>query len=605
MRCCLSAGRTPEAGVLGKVMQALVSPPGVLAFWAAIGCSACTDMPTIAGHRDSPQTKLSSVQHWNVVARDVVDQLRVSMEEKRRRAKDNGADDVAKNDDEGEFERSGAAESIPSGSSPYEVEKETHVREQARGAGQGFEETQFEQRYEVEPAPADLPFKELGKNGPGRDGSADGERSKVCVLIWRPKQESKFQAFLGDAITTAVVERKDNFAYVAPDWRGCKSHKIGIIKIADVVVIKHTIANDRPYPGKYTLLAMGVVAVRHLVKHFSEASAVGAVAAGEVAYWASSGLRTSSTGAEIAITVSSLTDHRYVSRVTNTYYIEGYDSALYELPGATDAGGSRSIAAPVAQSQEQLFNGVAANDHLTHEECKLPKFDEVCKTASAQVPKAVVVGDLTIYPKAIPACQTVADIWVIGAHLAPAGSDYHLDQTRGKVLSGPEPYENVAPTGEELVHLLFENLQLSDRSSIPLSLTMKGPQGLATGTLPIEGTCKSETASENKKKAAKGPVVTIAPASGAPVDLCHLPAKLNLKASGSDVGKLSGASVQGLYGITYAGVINHQVGENYYTITFDNMPSLMRGATPLNLKLPVKLTLGKTTLSLNVPAVCN
>jgi hypothetical protein len=177
----------------------------------------------------------------------------------------------------------------------------------------------------------------------------------TCIEIdsGMPDKQSDFQNFLVDAIATNLVERSDIPKVVKTIGEKCAaggSH----ISIENVQVYQHHPERERPLPGPYTVLASGIVVVRHVVKHFSEASLVGAVAGGELAYWATSGLGMKPTGVEVAVTVSMTVNDTYLQRFTNTYYISGDDCRLYASP--TD-----SKSCPIQLSEQDSAHGKSSD----------------------------------------------------------------------------------------------------------------------------------------------------------------------------------------------------------------------------------------------------
>jgi hypothetical protein len=385
----------------------------------AVTLVACTDVPTISGYSPlSRQRELSSVNHWKIVADDVVDQLY-----------------------------------------PKAVPK-------ADGT----------------PAPliTDLPCVDV------RRGDAENE--------------SKFQSFLADAIVTDIVERTPHIARVMSDDKSSCDGKStrAVVGIDSIVVIKHQSKRDRPYPGKYTLLAAGLVVVRHVVRHFSEGLAVGAVAAGEVAYWASSGLRMSHTGMEVAITVSNISaTGEYLSRVTNTYYIDDGESALYEpapSPSVVTMAGPPGPPGPPGPVNRLISSQKPG-------ECSLPELPQCTVTPSNTPPPTPKIASLQIYPKELSACENHADLIVIGVHLATNGNKYQLGQVAADPLTQLPTLYGAPANGLQSVRLKFVGLRLANQSAFPLSLTMDGPDGIATGEVSIQGTCTPPGTTPKKKVA--------------------------------------------------------------------------------------------------------
>jgi hypothetical protein len=336
-------------------------------------------------------------------------------------------------------------------------------------------------------------------NGPLRGSSAippnpPGQApAKVCIEVHRPdRNASQFQIFLADAITTDIVNRK--FARVADSKDGCKAivgtdstATTTIVSIDSVEVVKHERKHYRPFPGNYTILATGIVVVRHLVRHFSEAGAVVAVAAAETAYWATSGLRSKASGVEVAVTVSDVSQqHEYLSRFTNTYYIDDDDAKLY----------AATPPKAVAEAQKPAPD--------TSDDYQLPRLDP---PKAPVAPATAKPSSLQIYPSKVSACDTHADLVIVGMDLATSATKYELGQVNGTMFTDPlaayKPAESA--NGIQKVRVRFDGLQLADRGGDSLPLTMDGPQGVGTADVAIEDTCKS--AAKPATKAAKIPTV--------------------------------------------------------------------------------------------------
>lgn len=313
-----------------------------------------------------------------------------------------------------------------------------------------------------------------------------------CVVIAKADDDHKtqFQSFLEDALPTELLRRNhsqlkvfssanyDEF-YLACEW----------ISI-DSIVVKHEHSAANRYPGKYTILATGLVVVRNVAKAFSEVAGVGLVAAGEATWWASSGIRGPSYTAEVAVTISSTTfTGEFKHSITNVYYIDASESHLYEYETPKHAENA---------GQSDTFPELS-----THALPSLPPLPE-------KPPEESPVEQLEVLPhEGISKCDTSAVLTVIGTRLTQDASNYHLGPLPATSVRWPPsnappatPYGSI----RQSTQVRFEQLQSQNKGLSSLPLVVNEAYGPATASIPVAGECTQSSPATTAPHKAGTPV---------------------------------------------------------------------------------------------------
>jgi hypothetical protein len=432
------------------------------------------------------------------------------------------------------------------------------------------------------------------------DSIYNSEAQAGCVVILPPEeaQRTEFLDFLGNAVTKDLVALNDpveqellekrlhkrqvawNFppsllVYTPPDRPGCDTLAL------KATVVAHDGARGYPAPGAATLLATGVVVIRNVAKAFSEASAIGAVAAGEAAFWASSGFHPGATSTEISIqVVRTDQDSRVIADYIDVYYINSGDARLYQpadLPRQKTAstGGGVPIREP----------------------------EPVCLDPSSY--RCLAARHIKVTPETISACDPTATFTLSGARLSTSPQDYHfgpIEADAAERLHGSHDLESV--------RVAFSKLQQSNKGLDPVPLSIARTDGTAASVhINVDGTppdCKKPaTGVANTPSPAQSanPKITLAPNAGKPgdsSDVCKLP--LVLQVGGADAGKLTGATIDTEVSQYEAQVEMRRRGKTVaVTITFDTLPNFANG--PPN-SIKVSLQVGAKSTSEQIPVSC-
>jgi hypothetical protein len=392
-----------------------------------------------------------------------------------------------------------------------------------------------------------------------------------CVRIGRPDDSAtRFQQFLADSIAEEFVspegmrrggltfrspaqdERENADGPVSFDVYRHDAEDAGCDEITiESRVIKHAGPPGRPYPGEFTLLAVGAIVVRNVVNAFSGASVIGAVALGETAFWASSGFRSGDTVTEIAVTVSRLTpNRRYVAQFTNVYYINSGDSGFYETPPPKTRPVVDVSPSPTEQYRDQQHS-----------------FDQ--EQATRLSPARIVVA-----PRVVSACDSTARLLISGVYLSPNEHDYLFGTIPASSFSGSSRPSSGSTDDVQTAEVVFEKVNVYNKGLDVVTISMMGTNGkAAVAYVSVDAACKSTklpatpttTPKPEPGTNSKGPPdVNFAPIKA--VNLCTSPVQLYAMESNGALIK----QVQTIDG--YAAAINQAPGDTRKLITFSNLP---------------------------------
>jgi hypothetical protein len=534
---------------------------GWIGMAVAVAClTACTDMPPVKTYLPTGQTKLSSAQHWMLIAKDVA----TTVYETR-----DGADCI-------QFK--------PPEHGP---------------------ETQFQQVLAVA----------VRKEILDRDNSLQ----PIKIEVKDPVKDSPQPLGI--------------YEYEAESSPKCDWVAI------DGIVIRHKGVAGEPYPGKYTLLAQGLVVIRNVARAFSSASAVGAVALGEGAFWASSGFRTGDASTEIVITTSRTDSRgRYVAQYTDVYYINSGDVGLYETS-------NRSTSAEAAVADDQADDGVAQESRVVKESQPAQGSDSPHEPESAAEPESAKEPDyrreldkaareaertaakaaaaiaakrpctngfldeclrprhLRVWPSTVSMCDSTAEFVVYGQHLAHSPSRFQLGTLKASQLETAGRDANF-PADTEAVQVMFEGLQKANKGLDDVTLSMAGDDGVASvGHVYFDSSCTAKktaartvptdktTGKPTVAKPGADQTALIVPQGGTadkPYTSCSLP--LTLSVAGPGAGLVSKATtVDGNFvGVVKTTTVNG--GRSTTTLSFAKLLDLKSFATQTRV-LRVQLTL--------------
>ncbi len=429
-----------------------------------------------------------------------------------------------------------------------------------------------------------------------------------CVRVGQPLSEnsSRFQVFLADAIAQELVspegtqdsgrpsiQAKPPVAVPASssfDVYRSDAEDIGCDEVTiQSQVIQHSGPPGRPYPGQYTLLATGLLVVRNVAKAFSVGAALGAVAAGEVAFWASSGFRSSDTVTELTITISRVTTQKmYVAQFTNVYYINSGDAGLYE----------------------QDATKVPATANIPPE--PKDRFQARLRAAQAERARRLKPGRLIVEPRYASACGPVPRFFVTGSYLSPNEQDYMLDSTPAHSLGAikPEPTNDDTPQTVQVVFTSLKNLNMESGQATLSTVDVNGKILSAhvyiddasacakAASPPAASTAKKPTGKKSApdvKFAQKGKLV------GDAVNLCASPVELvATEEGGAELTKVQTAD--GKYEAAYY----KNPGESNKLVTFSNFPRYSEKSLPGDHMLSLNVTLAKgQTLKKSLLVTCD
>ena len=159
---------------------------------------------------------------------------------------------------------------------------------------------------------------------------------KTCIRIHLPiaQGQPSFQEYLQAAIAKELLLRskgqQNPFSSATVSSIISMPNSCNVITVRTAVVV-HRGLIARTYPGKYTLLASGIVALKHVIRAYSDLRLLGSLAAGDVVFWATSGFGSGDTSTELTVTASYIgPSGDYLAEDTNVYYIDNGDKDLYE-----------------------------------------------------------------------------------------------------------------------------------------------------------------------------------------------------------------------------------------------------------------------------------
>ena len=367
----------------------------------------------------------------------------------------------------------------------------------------------------------------------------------------------------------------------------------------DATVVPHSGPAAYPYPGQFTLLATGIIVVRNVVRAFSEASAVGAVALAESAWWATSGFRTSHDATEITVTISR-TKHNteYLDQYVNVYYVASGDAALYEgpppsrrfevdrddisaceksplpfvvsgdhlaeqkesyylgsiqasdvSPAGTSLEGPRKVTFPITPAtfeRDPVTLTMIASDNSVRRAYLVTRSD-----VTHCVDKGVVKSpksQFIVTPDKISACDDKAQFRVTAPSVAPRAEDYSFGVLPAKSAGTPQS----GALGEN-IPVNFTGLQSANRGRDRVEFTMSTDDGAThVAYINVEGTPPACTPSKTApkttgKKKTNATAITLAPPGGQPADPSDLCAKppLQIVVKGDGATNIQSADILG------------------------------------------------------------
>lgn len=347
-----------------------------------------------------------------------------------------------------------------------------------------------------------------------------GQANCVRVDTPDPQSESQFQTFLAAAVTHQLISAAPSSGSVHIYSIIPTDSKCNVVTLR-TVVIEHKGPVARPYPGKYTLLAAGLVGIRHVVRAFSEARFVGTVAAAELAFWASAGFHSGDTVTELAITTSYVDPQgMYLAENTNVYYIDTSDSALYR-PRAADASAFNADAYnPVSHPKQQL-------------RAKLTESEQEESGRRSRRRR------LEVHPETISVCDTTAEFLVSGEYLATRYPDFMLGTivASGFGANVPENTDARQSAQVKFVALNKANVGLDE-----ITLSMIGSDGLPSTTyVSVSGDPKACSAAKVSAPGIANLVLTPAATGTTTAEICRGP--WSLVVSGANAGDVKTAKI--------------------------------------------------------------
>ena len=415
----------------------------------------------------------------------------------------------------------------------------------------------------------------------------------------------------------------------------------------EATVVPHSGPAAYPYPGQFTLLATGVIVIRNVVRAFSEASAVGAVAFAEGAWWATSGFRTGNDVTEITVTISRVRASEYLDQYVNVYYVASGDAGLYEAtpPSQSFEVSPDSISACVSPPKPLVVSG----DHLASQKegyylgsiqasqvrqagtspdgplvvtfPEIPKAiferDQLALTmigSDNAVRKAYISTDpggahcanqgaaerptpqFSVSPNKISACDEHAQFRVTGISLSSSKEAYSFGvipaASVGTIISG-ESSESIAVN--------FTGLKSANSGRDRVELTMAAPDGSTRiAYIGVEGSAPASCATSKASPKAAGakttkPVaITLAPLAGQPVDASDLcaPPPLQMVVTGDGATSVNAANI---LGGDYPGIVDIRSDGKSTSVTliFEKAPDFKTGI-PADHILHVNLSLSGT-----------
>lgn len=410
----------------------------------------------------------------------------------------------------------------------------------------------------------------------GADTGADAtHKAKQCIRIGNPEgTQTRFQQFLADTIAEEIVSPEGmadaTKSIPSPDLGGPRKQLDFAVYRRDATdsaaegcdnivieshVIKHAGPPGQPWPGKFTLLAVGAIVIKHVVNAFSDGRVVGAVALGETAWWATSGFRSSDTVTEVVVTVSRLTQSkRYVAQFTNVYYINSGDSGFYEPSSPRPAPQPDTSPTPA-----ELYRQQQLAEERRHQEDLFP-------------------ATIAVAPPVISACDTTAQILVMGTHLSLNEADYLL----GTLSASGVRTTSTLPSDESsdavwTTEVTFKGLKNSNKGMERIPLAMMGANGrAAVAYVRVDTSCVKPTKTSTPATpdapppGPKKPDVSFAPKGrvvGDPVNLCASPVVLDATESGGAI-----VTAVETAGNEHSAGICQDAGQHKKLITFAHLP---------------------------------
>jgi hypothetical protein len=331
-----------------------------------------------------------------------------------------------------------------------------------------------------------------------------------CVIVQQAPTagKTKFQVFLESELTTDLVRGQQ--AQVMDTAYGDEIRSPAQCDLAsiDSIYVRHKVYKATPFPGQYTILASGLVLVRDVARAFNFPRAIGLVALGEGAFWLGAGLHGHGDMAEIAVTVSRTNPSGiYQRRITNIYYIDERESRLYDRgsDSNSDSGEYRHPEPPeyVAFDAGSAQSGKESLSDLSN--CTVEKHDPPCPPPPA--PKGPSFGKLQVSPGTISNCDSYARFTVMGSALSASPDNYHFGpiaaSSVGPKVSVKDPAGGKDPF--DAIEVKFEQLQTANRGLDPVTLTAETPQGAATSSVSIKGSCTPSSADGKTGSASPAP----------------------------------------------------------------------------------------------------
>jgi hypothetical protein len=311
--------------------------------------------------------------------------------------------------------------------------------------------------------------------------------------------------------------------------------------ITKVSVIKHHGLVARTYPGKYTLLAEGLVVIRHLAHAFSDTKFVGAVGLGKLAFWASSGFRSGDTVTEIVITTSYQgRDNTTFAENTNVYYIDSKDTALYRGQPSIDAGDS-TLATMYGLPNASYHN----NFQMPLGNVPVPEVAAEFRMASlgTNIFTDSSHHDISVTPDKVSACDSVYSFLVTGSDIDTAKSGYLLGTLPASnvvaiVFDSDKPRVSAASAAAVMMQVNDQSVANYGLPKIPLAVLRA--DGLTTNVeITVVGDSKSCVKTGKSNEVAASPFGEVSLSGGAgtqkkPVEICAAQWMINATGAGAD-----------------------------------------------------------------------
>ena len=360
--------------------------------------------------------------------------------------------------------------------------------------------------------------------GNGKTVAGDEKTGCVTISAGVTKTPTKVQRFLVNAVTEKVIATTSSpKVYTIPSSVRADTEP-DLVKlpdsgttgsacdsvVIDAFVITHHGGVARAYPGKYTLLATGLVVLRNVVRAFSEASAIGMVAFGEGAFWASSGFRSGDTVTEVAITMSRVNkDGMYISQYEDVYYIDSGEAELY--PPDTDVVEAQIKKAKEEQEQARRNELAAASAQREAEQSRKVVQLAISRLKKVEAEKSndktnenpadettadtYIDSQLYVSSPELSACDPYVPVRVTGEALSPDKSSYSLNSVPPLTFSYTPARKSAV--GRDTVDAVFTGFQREFSGSDVLVFEMTTPGQPRTALIRVNrhngrGACNRE-----------------------------------------------------------------------------------------------------------------